>query len=123
MILRTIVEGLKSVIARSLTTAPEASRPIIPLSLVFMGGIAGISLILAEIFFGLSTYKVLRFDYGYSEGLSMLMATLVYITQMIASILIIKHHLKKITYQNAIVKEYKLAKDVVIALIEGYKSK
>ncbi len=91
--------------------------------MVFMGVIAGVSLVLAEIFFGLSVYKVLRFDCGYNEGLSMLIATLVYIVQMVVSILVIRHRLKKMTTENIVIKEYKLVKDVVSALIDGYKSK
>jgi len=88
-----------------------------------MGGIAGISLILIEVFFGLSAYKMLRFDYGYSEGLSMLLATGVYMIQIIVSIGLIKHHLKKAVHQNIIVKEYNQVKDIVNALIDGFKSK
>lgn len=122
MITQTLIEGLKTVIARSLMT-PSASHQPISLVLIFMGGIAGISLILAEVFFGLSAYKMLRFDYEYSEGLSMLLATWVYMIQIVVSIWLIKHHLKKAAHQNVIVKEYNQVKDIVHALIEGYKSK
>lgn len=122
MFSKALAEGLKSVISKSLTSPSESHRVTL-LSMVFIGGIAGISLILAEIFLGLSMYKVLRFDCGYSEGLSMLMASLVYIVQTVASMLIVKRYLKKEAHQSVIVKEYKLVKDVVSALIEGYKSK
>lgn len=94
MIVRALIEGLRAVIAKSLTSPPESNQ-VTPLSMVFLGAIAGISLILAEIFFGLSMYKVLRFDCGYSEGLSMLIATLVYVIQMVVSILMVRHHFKK----------------------------
>lgn len=122
MIIRALVESITSVIAKSLTSPPKPNR-VTPLSMVFMGVIAGVSLVLAEIFFGLSVYKVLRFDCGYNEGLSMLIATLVYIVQMVVSILVIRHRLKKMTTENIVIKEYKLVKDVVSALIDGYKSK
>ena len=68
-------------------------------------------------------YKALRFDYGCGEGISMLIAALVYIVQMIISILIVRHHFKKMVTENVIVKEYKLVKGVVNSLIDGYKSK
>ncbi len=122
MITQALIEGIKSVVTRSLMT-PSASHQPVSLALIFMGGIAGISLILIEVFFGLSAYKMLRFDYGYSEGLSMLLATGVYMIQIIVSIGLIKHHLKKAVHQNIIVKEYNQVKDIVNALIEGFKSK
>lgn len=122
MIMRALVEGLKSVIVRSLTS-PSESNQVTPLSMVFIGGVAGISLILAEVFFGLSMYKALRFDCGYGEGLSMLMAALVYVVQMIISILIVRHHFKRMVTENVMVKEYKLVKGVFSSLIDGYKSK
>ena len=122
MLIRALVGGLKSVISKSLTSPSEPHR-VTPLSMVFIGGIAGISLVLAEIFLGLSVYKVLRFDCGYSEGLSMLMASLVYLVHMVVSLLILKYRIKKEIHQSVVIKEYKLVKDVVNALIEGYKSK
>ncbi len=122
MIIRALIEGTKSVIFRSLTSPSESSQ-VTPLSMVFIGGVAGISLILAEIFFGLSVYKALRFDYGYGEGLSMLMGAFVYMVQMVISILIVRHHLKKMATESIVVKEYKLVKGVLNALIDGYKSK
>ena len=82
MIMGALVEGLKSVIVRSLTS-PSGSNQVTPLSMILVGGVAGISLILAEIFLGLSMYKALRFDCGCGEGISMLIAALVYIVQMI----------------------------------------
>ena len=46
-----LVEGLKSVIVRSLTS-PSGSNQVTPLSMILAGGVAGISLILAEFFWG-----------------------------------------------------------------------
>lgn len=120
MITRALFEGLRSAISQSLTAAPDPNR-LTPLSIVFVSGVAIISLILAEVFLGLSMYKGLLSTYGYSEGISMLITTCMYIVQGVLCFLIIKQHLKKIVTQNIIVKDYRLVKGVLASLIEGYK--
>ncbi len=122
MIGKALIEGLKSMVVRSLTSPLETSE-IAPLSMVFTGGVAGITLILAEVFFGLFIYKALHFEYGYREGLSMLVASLGYIVQAAIATLMIKHRLKKMAKENVVVKEYKLLKNLINALIDGYKGK
>jgi hypothetical protein len=121
MIIRDLVEGLKSVAVKSLTS-PEPRR-IISVSMILMGGIATVSFILAEIFLGFAIYKLLHYDYEYSEGLAALITVLLYIGQLTISTLIISSHIKKLASESIIVKEYKLLKGIANALIEGYKSK
>ena len=53
----------------------------------------------------------------------MLMAALIYIVQAVIATLVVRYQLKKMSTENIIVKEYKIAKDVISALIAGYKSK
>lgn len=122
MVIKALIEGFKSLAAQSLASSSERNQ-VAPLSAVFIGVVASISLILAEIFFGLSIYKALHFDYGHGEGLSMLIATLIYVIQVVISTLIIKHHLKKMATESIMIKEYRFVKGIVTALIEGYKSK
>ncbi len=121
MIVKALIEGIKSVAVKSLTSTKP--RRIISISTVFVGGIAVVSFILAEIFLGFSVYSTLHFDCGYGESFSMLSASLMYIAQVLIATLVIRHHLKKTTSENVLIKEYKLVKGVVSALIAGYKSK
>ncbi len=121
MIVKALIEGLKSVAVKSLAS-PEPKR-VTPLSLIFIGGLACVTFTLAEIFLGFSVYKTLHLDCGYREGFSMLSASLMYIVQVVIATLIIRHNLNKTTAENILIKEYKLVKGIVSALIEGYKSK
>jgi hypothetical protein len=121
MIINALIAGLKSVAVKSLTSA-EANR-VTPLSMVFMGGVAGVCFILAEIFLGFSIYKILLFDGKHNEGFSLLMTAVMYAVQACACAVLIRYHLNKSTQENVIIKEYKLVKGVMNALIEGYKSK
>ena len=122
MITEVLVKGLKSVIARLLTTSSEP-RPSTLLNIIFISGVLTITFILAEVFFGLSVYKMLRFDEGYGEGISMLAVALMYVIQAIGSGLMARRCLKKLTTSNIVVKEYKLMKSIFNAFLEGYKSK
>ena len=67
MIVKALMEGLKSVAVRSLTSSEP--RQIISISMIFIGGTAVVSFILAEIFLGLAIYKILNYNCEYSEGL------------------------------------------------------
>lgn len=122
MIVQALVEGLKSVISQSLTPTPE-TKQITPLSIIFIGAVSVVSLILAEVFLGLSLYKMFHFNYGYGEGFSMLMAALMNLGQAAICLVVIRWHLKKMVRENIVVKEYKLVKGVLYSLIKGYKSK
>ncbi len=122
MIMKTLIEDLKSFIFNSLTTPPEPRR-VTPLSMIFVGIIGSITLVLAEVFLGLSLYKILRKDYGWSEGLALAGISLPYLFQTLICALIVKRHFKKMAQGNLFTKEFQLVKSILKALIDGYKSK
>lgn len=121
MIIKSFIESLKSVFLRSLIGAPGLNKPIL-FNMFFVVLMAIISIILAEIFLGLSIYK-LSLECNWNERAALLITTLMYGIQVVISILAIKHHIKKVVKENVIIKDYKLIKGVLSALIEGYKNR
>lgn len=123
MLIKIFTEGIKSAVLGLLTSTTPDSSGLAPLSMFFMVMIAIIALTLAEIFLGLAIFNILNIEVRYGVGISMLMTVLIYIIQIMICTWLIKRQLKKVEEHSVVIKDYKLIKGAITALIEGYKGK
>ena len=117
MLIENLVEGLRMFI-----TSQASSNKITPTVILIVIG-CFICIMLAEVFIGLSVYKMLHATYGYEESLALLITSSLYIIQAGLLLYYIAAYYEKLAKKNILIREYNSLKNIFNAFIEGYKSK